>query len=302
MAKQLHNTESGTRGIRRILRQQTAQALEALHRSQQPSDEVVHKVRQQLKKVRAALRLLRKALGSRTYHRENTVFCNAARPFTKVRDAKVLMDTLDTLAEHFGEQADGLDLDRVRRALRDRYQGVRQRVLQEEDNLGPVQVALRSVRARAKRWPIGRRGWSVLGAGLQRVYRSGREAFATSQHDPSEENLHEWRKQVKYLWYQLQMLQPLQPAWIEALADQAHTLADYLGDDHDLAVLHQKLLEEPDICSDRALVDALAVLIDRRRAELQEQAKVLGSCLYEEKPSMFVNRFQGYWRGWRGKS
>ena len=103
MAKQLRNTESGTRGIRRILRQQTAQALEALHRDPQLSDEVVHEVRKQLKKVRAALRLLRKALGSRTYDRENTVFRNAARPFTEVRDAKVLMDTLDTLAEHFGE-------------------------------------------------------------------------------------------------------------------------------------------------------------------------------------------------------
>ena len=83
MAKQLRNTESGTRGIRRILRQQTAQALEALHRDQQLSDEVVHEVRKQLKKVRAALRLLRKALGSRTYDRENAVFRNAARPFTE---------------------------------------------------------------------------------------------------------------------------------------------------------------------------------------------------------------------------
>jgi CHAD domain-containing protein len=301
MAKQLRNTESGTRGIRRILRQQTAQALEALHRDQQLSDEVVHEVRKQLKKVRAALRLLRKALGSRTYDRENTVFRNAARPFTEVRDARVLIDTLDTLAEHCGEQANALDLDQLRRALREHYQGVRQRVLQE-DNLGPVQAALQAARARAKRWPIGRRGWSVLGAGLKRVYRSGRDAFATAQHEPSEENLHEWRKQVKYLWHQLQMLQPLQPTWIKVLADQAHTLADYLGDDHDLAVLHRKLLEEPDTFPDRALVDALAVLIDRRRAALQEQAEVLGRCLYAEHPNMFVDRFQGYWHSWRGKS
>ena len=62
----------------------------------------------------------------------------------------------------------------------------------------------------------------MLGAGLKRVYRNGRDAFAVAQDDPSQEHLHEWRKQVKYLWHQLQVLQPIQLGQLTALADQAH--------------------------------------------------------------------------------
>lgn len=298
MAKPLRNTESGTQGVQRILRQQTGQALDVLRESQLLSDESVHEVRKQLKKVRATLRLLREALGSKTYKQENAFFRDVARPFTAVRDAKVLMSTLEHLAEHFGDQANMPAIDGVRRALREHHQEVRQHML-EEDSLGAVMAALRTARTRAKQWPVGRRGWSVLGAGLQRIYRSGRDAFAMAQENPSEDNLHEWRKQVKYLWHQLQVLQPLQPALIKTLADQAHALADALGDDHDLAVLHQKLLAEPDRFPDRATVNALAGFIGLRRAELQAQAEALGRRLYKEKPTMFVDRLQGYWRHWR---
>jgi len=95
----------------------------------------VHGARKQLKKGRADLRLLRKALGSQTYAYENTALRDVARPLTTVRDARALMDTLDTLVEHSGVQARALDLDRVRLALRDEYCEVRQRVLVEGNTL-----------------------------------------------------------------------------------------------------------------------------------------------------------------------
>jgi CHAD domain-containing protein len=137
---------------------------------------------------------------------------------------------------------------------------------------------------------------------VKRVYRNGRDAFGVAQEDPSQEHFHAWRKQVKYLWHQLQVLQPIQRGQLTALADQAHTLAKALGDDHDLALLSQKFLEEPDRFPDRATMQTLADLIDRRRAHLQEQAMTLGHRLYEEKPRRFVDRLREYWRAWQGKA
>jgi CHAD domain-containing protein len=137
---------------------------------------------------------------------------------------------------------------------------------------------------------------------LKRIYRNGREAFAVAQDDPSQEHFHAWRKQVKYLWHQLQVLQPIQIGQLTALADQAHALADALGDDHDLAILAHKFLAEPDRFSDRATMQTLVDLIARRRMLLQEQAMSLGHCLYEEKPRIFVGRLREYWRAWRGKA
>jgi CHAD domain-containing protein len=302
MAKLLRHTKSGTQEVQRLLCHHIDQALKALRGNQPLSDAAVHGARKQLKKARADLRLLRKALAPQTYTYENTALRDVARPLTAVRDARVLMDTLARLVEHGGAQAQALDLDRVRRTLRDEYCEVRQRVLNEGNTLELLEASLRAARARAKRWPLGRRGWSVLGAGLRRVYRNGREAFAVAQDDPSQAHLHEWRKQVKYLWHQLQVLQPMQLGQVTALADQAHSLANALGDDHDLAVLSDKFREEPDRFPDRATMQTLADLIACRRAHLQEQAMTLGHQLYEAKPRLFVDRLRESWRAWHGKA
>src|SRR5262245_47847649 len=246
MAKPLRHTKSGTKEVQRLLCRHIDRALKALQGNQPLSDAAVHGARKQLKKGRADLRLLWKALGSQTYAYENTALRDVARPLTTVRDARALMDTLDTLVEHSVVQAHALDLDRVRLVLRDDYCAVRQRVLVEGNTFESLEASLQTARARAKRLPVGRRGWSGSGAGLRRVYRNGRDAFGVAQEDPSQERLHEWRKQVKYLWHQLQVLQPIQLGQLTALADQAHALADALGDDHDLAVLADKFLQEAD--------------------------------------------------------
>ena len=301
MAKPLRHTKAGTTEVQRLLCHHIDQALKALRGHQPLSDAAVHGARKQLKKGRADLRLLQKALAPQTYHYENTTLRDVARPLTAVRDARVLMDTFERLVEHDGAQAQALDLDRVRRALRDEYGEVRQRVLHEGKTLALLEASLRAARARAQCWPIGRRGWSVLGAGVKRVYRNGREAFVVAQEAPSQEHLHEWRKQVKYLWHQLQVLQPIQLGHVTALADQAHRLANALGDDHDLAVLSDKFLEEPDRFSDRATMQTLANLIACCRAHLQEQAMTRGHQLFEAKPCLFVDRLRESWRAWHGK-
>jgi CHAD domain-containing protein len=295
MAKQLRPREAGTQGVRRLLRKEVGRALEALGGVGSLPDERVHDARKRLKKARALLRLLREEVGDRAYRRENAALRDAARPLTEVRDAKVLVDALDQLAEYFVGQVDLKEVRQVRRGLRDHQREVRTRVLGAGDALGPVREALAAARRRAKRWPVGRRGWSVLGAGLREVYRRGRDARAAAQDDPSVENLHEWRKQAKYLWHQLQVLQPLWPAAIGEWADQARAL----GDDHDLDILRQKLQRERDRSPGGANPDTLVGLIDRRRAELQEQAWAVGQRLYEEKPKAFTRRLHGYWRAWR---
>jgi CHAD domain-containing protein len=110
MAIGLRRSESGTQGLRRILREQIAKALEALGGTTL-SDEAVHSARKELKKARATLQLLRDALGDVVYKRENAALRDAARPLSEVRDAKVLLDTLVRLVERYGASARALQLD-----------------------------------------------------------------------------------------------------------------------------------------------------------------------------------------------
>ena len=59
--------------------------------------------------------------------------------------------------------------------------------------------------------------------------------------DPSAENVHEWRKRAKDIWYQLRIVRRAWPALLGETAGQAHVLADLLGDHHDLAMLREDL-------------------------------------------------------------
>jgi CHAD domain-containing protein len=298
MARALSPSEPGTHGARRIAWKQVAKALEALD-GKTVSDEDVHTARKDLKKARATLRLLRDALGNPTYNKENRALRDVARPLSEIRDSKVLGDTINKLVEHFGAPARALPLNPLRQALTRNRKKINQKVLHGPRALKSQRDDLRSIRERARRWSVGKRGWSVLGSGLKRVYAGARKALARAEADPSPENLHEWRKQTKYLWHQLQLLEPLWPGVIGALADQVHQLADYLGDDHDLSVLRTKVLEKQDLLANPAARDAMLALIDRYRADLRDKAFVLGHRLYEEKPGVFESRFGKYWRDWR---
>ncbi len=298
MTVELQRSEPGTHGIRRIARAQMTKALEAFE-AKGLTDETVHCARKALKKARATLRLLRGALGNATYVRENLVLRDAARPLSRIRDGKVLLETVDKVVARFGQAASAVATDELRRALRKERTGVRREVLKDASGLRAHRDALRKACERAARWSVGEQGWPIVGKGFVRIYDKGRNALATAEKDRTPANLHRWRKQVKYLWHQLQALQPLWPGPIGELADQAHQLSDYLGDDHDLSVLRAKVVEHTSAFPNVAARGALLALIDRFRTELRDKAIVLGRRLYQEKPATLEARFAQYWRDWQ---
>lgn len=298
MIAELQRSEPGTRGFRRIARTQMAKALDALETGKL-TDQRVHTARKELKKARALLRLLRDALGDAAYGRENRTLRDAARPLSRLRDGKVLLDTLDTLEERFGAPARAVPTEKLRKALLRERVASRREVLKGSPGLKEQRASLRRAYERAGRWPVGNHGWSMVGAGFERIYSKGRKALMAAEVDRTPANLHEWRKQVKYLWHQLQALQPLWPGPIGELADQAHTLADYLGDDHDLSVLRAKVLDHKEALPNPGSRGALLALIDRLRTELRDKAMVLGRRLYQEKPAVFEARFAQYWSDWQ---
>src|SRR5262249_16024602 len=147
-------------------------------------------------------RLVRPAIGERSYRKENKRFRDAARPLTQVRDAKILIETLDDLTEHFQEHIAGRSFGKVRKALQNHLRSVRRRVLDEQQAFNTVAAGVSEGGKRTRRWSSVPNKWPALGDGLKMVFRRAADAFAEAQRDPTVENLHEWRKQAKYLRYQ----------------------------------------------------------------------------------------------------
>ena len=149
---------------------------------------------------------------------------------------------------------------------------------------------LSEARGGVDNWPLEHDSFGALHEGLKRTYRRGRRDFKAAQANPSVEALHEWRKRVKDLWYQHTLLRPLWPPVMQAVGDQAHELADRLGDDHDLAMLADWIRDRTEAGPE--FFDA----VDRRRAELQSDAMALGARLYADKPSAYVRRLRRLWK------
>jgi CHAD domain-containing protein len=303
MAFQLKAGESLPRGMRRIARRQMDKALEQFSGAAGGSrDKAVHEVRKCFKRIRAVLRLVRPEIGEAAYRRENYCLRDAGRPLIEVRDAKVLIAALDNLTKHFAGHVAGRSFADVRKELQASQRAVRKRVLDEQDAFAAVAAAVRQVRERVRDWAGVRDRWPSVGDGLRQVYQQASRAFAAAAADPTVEKLHEWRKQTKYLRYQLEILEPVWPAIMEELADQADRLGTLLGDDHDLAVLRQTLAANPEPFGDRDTLEVLLALIDRRRLELQHEAGLLGQRFFQDRPRNLVRRLRGYWKTWRAEN
>jgi CHAD domain-containing protein len=283
---------------RRILRTQIGDALDRLTRHE-VTDEDIHAARKSIKRARATLRLLRETLPKNTYRLENAALRDSARPLSAVRDAKVLVDALDHLSELDTTASADTPAHPFRGALVRERNNTRRRARSKTDGLGASRSGLQAAHSRAGRWKLNGEDWTVLGKGLQRVYSEGRKLLATAQRDPTAECLHEWRKQVKYLWNQVALLEPLGSGWINELADQCHKLSDYLGDDHDLAVLRERAAAHERTFAKPEQLAALVTAIERKRTGLQQKALVIGARIYHDKPADFAARFARDWRNWK---
>jgi CHAD domain-containing protein len=297
MASELKGKRAATREARKIFRRQLARSLEHLD-GRHLCDESVHSARKQIKKARATLRLLRPRLSHKQYRAANTRLRDAARPLSAARDAAVLRKALQRIQT--GRQNAGIrrEVMEVERMLA-REQSNAQHRLVSRDGVPHSRRLLKQVRARAARFHLGRHGWSTIGAGAGRVYRQGRKALQAVHCAPSDAAFHEWRKQVKYLRHQLELLRPIWPGALGTLTRKLESLGDQLGDDHDLVVLRAKLTAPDSPLQAGAASRALLGKLDREKAALRRKALGAGARIYQESPASFCCGLRQHWREWR---
>jgi CHAD domain-containing protein len=287
-------------GMRRIARGQLDQGIEEL--DGQPNrklDEAVHETRKRLKRLRAALRLERFAVGDETYRRENTTFRDLGKRLSAPRDASVLVDTLDALGERFADELPPDHTSPLRDRLVQSHKRAVARLRRDRATLDGVRTELEEARIRSASWKYDSDCFGALRPGLQRIYRRGRRSMRAAADDPTDEHLHEWRKRAKDLWHALQIVRPADPKRMKARAKQAHRLSDLLGDDHDLAVLRQHVATTAFPAEDEATRTALLSVIDRRRGSLQREAFRLGARVYGRPPKLFARSVE---RGWKRRA
>ncbi|HEX4025445.1 MAG TPA: CHAD domain-containing protein [Steroidobacteraceae bacterium] len=313
--KRIEPGRSGTRAVYCAARHFARKARQGLAAADLP-DAAVHAARKALQRSRAALRLLRPALGERRYRGEDARLRAAAHALNPARDANVLVQALDSLRRADPAVARDAAAARLSHRLHARRRTA-QRQLRDARSLAALRRALRQLGRRTSRWRAGKHGWSVLGPAFEHVYRVGRRRLRAVRDAADDPALHGWRKQVKYLRHALQMLQPMHPRALDSMVRQAHRLSEQLGEVHDLSLLAQQARslggregqgghdgrDQREGRDSREGESAATLLADleRRRARLATRALASGRRLYRSRPRALTRRLGGYWRAWRDR-
>jgi CHAD domain-containing protein len=287
-------------GMKRILTSQVDDGIAQLRgdAGTEPA-EAVHEARKDVKKIRSALRLVRDQIGDEVWRRENDHYREVARTLSSFRDAEILVEALEGLAGRFGPEAEGR-FDALREQLESENRSAHEDGSLERA-MAEAAAGLAAGRGRIAQLPLEGDGWDLIGPGLHRTYRRGRKRLRVVEEEASVTNLHELRKRVKDLWYQLRVIRDADKHMFGDLADHAHDLSDHLGDDHDLALLRETVQRRRAAFTDPSDKRHLLEEIDQRRGELQFAAISLGERIYADKPKRFSKRLEKRWEAWRDR-
>lgn len=266
----------------RLIRSQTNRARRAL---KAPDDTGVHTARKAIKRARAALRLVRGSVPRDRYRELDRALRTIGRRLAPVRDAAVALELVDTL------RAEGALKKKIAAGLQTYLEALR---AEARDALS--EETIEALRAELGALWLGRDevagiGAHALHAGLAQTYIRGRERLAEAIARPRADEFHAWRRQVKHLGYQLRLFAPAWPLVLRPTARAFDTLAEALGDEHDLAEL-ARLAKEAGL-DKKALRSVQQATLKRRKA-LQAEAWPLGARLYAEEGGAFAGRLMVY--------
>jgi CHAD domain-containing protein len=247
--------------------------------------EAVHEYRKSIRRARALASLLRPAIG-KTAHRGLAEGLKAAfRETSSLRDADVLLETLEGLPP---DEAIAAERETVGKLLEEEIAAAKDTAATEEilqrglPHLKSLPAALEVI------LPAD---YSIreLGRGLERSARRVAEDLDTARTSGDETDFHEWRKSVKELRYQVELLAYGGSRAIKAREKTLGELAKELGHVTDLAVLRRELSSRQGNGRMPA-TPALLGTLEARAAESRGTLLERGATLFGEKPAPWARR------------
>jgi CHAD domain-containing protein len=274
------------RGTRRIAIEQIDRALDQIDRPSLLQGEAVHEIRKSVKKLRALLRLVRPGLAE---HRAlDALLRDAARRVAALRDAAVLLHTLDALAP------DGLPT--IRAAFTQAPPRARDAA---DEALAACRADLATARGQIKALALQGAEADVLQAGLILTLHQAQTTLHVALRDTAPEAVHNFRKRVKDHLYHARLLTPLWPVMMGPHAEAAEELAETLGLMNDIAVFRDALTGLDLPAGERADAEVLARV---RHDRLSLVALPLATRLFAGRPQDVAERWYAWWAIWRAEA
>jgi hypothetical protein len=110
-------------------------------------------------------------------------------------------------------------------------------------------------------------------------------------------DFHEWRKEVKALWYQLRLVEGSSHGMrrdVQALR-RAET---WLGDDHNIVVLCAQLSSDASLGRSQIDVKRLQCTADEYQRRLREKSIAKARAIYAIRSGVYLRRIKRAWKAW----
>ncbi|WP_075219931.1 CHAD domain-containing protein [Acuticoccus yangtzensis] len=279
--------------VRRVARSQIRRALEEAAATSDLAT-AVHRVRRRTKKLRGLVRLVRPGLAD--YGDKNATFRDAARRLSTVRDAAVLLEAFDGLADACGPRFDRAAAATVRNVLVDRRREAHADASDLADAMADFRATMAGALDDVREWTVKGKEAATVAEGVEAILRRAADDLAAVRKKPSADRLHDLRKQVKYYHAHIRLLRDLWPGPMSALADEVEALTDRLGEERDLSLLVAALKDAP-LAAD--LVAPVVTLAEERRAALHAEAMMLAARVFADDPKVVARRIEALWKAWR---
>lgn len=293
MAFRLKRGKSVGRGLSRIVHKEFRAAVDDLATKNGEEETTVHSTRTHLKKMRAVLRLFEKELGH-DYARFDAPLKAVGQRLAVLRDADAMLQTMKALSQHYPRlvtQSLFRPVDRALTARKHAGTSTRQSARLLADASRTLRKTSKAVAAEIRRMARPR----AMRAGIERGYRRARKEMARLSDEPEDLRFHAWRKRVKDHWYQMRLF--------EGLNGRAHSrvrlleqLETWLGDDHNLVVLRETILEKPSRFGTEPAIAVILGCIEKYQATLRRRALKHGRRLFADSPSDFRKQLERWFR------
>ena len=302
----LERGEPLVNGLQRLGLDQLERAASGFYDGEEVFGLAVHEARKAMKRIRALLRLVRFEIGEKAYRFENSAMRDIGRLLSEVRSAAVMAYGVEAIREMYGPFLAPDTFGELAERLAIRHDRTEQRVMEDPGIISGVVAKLERAHGRYSSWPTDpqarevygfgiRDSFEAIGPGLQQTYGRGRRGMVAAYQRPSPVSFHLWRKSVKYLKYQLELLTPLWPEVLLGMALTLERIGGLLGEDHDLAELLRLVARSPDLCPNPVERSLLKALASQRRFDLQTASRILGRRIYTETPASLNDRFEAFW-------
>lgn len=291
--------ETVSDAVQRIAVEQIDRALAAIEDTAAPRLEAAYALRKRCKKIRAILRLARGPLdGEGLYKPANAALRDIAATFSGLRDADVVLDSYDRIMADAASETP--DFNRrpfgpIRAQLTRRRNAL---VSGDERDLtvllDEAHWQLLTFRLGIADWAFDIDGFAAIEPGFRKTYGRVLSSAEAAQEEGSVEAFHEWRKRVKYHRNHLRLLKKMAPRALNPRILSTWKLGDILGLDHDLAVIHDIVRDEPRFDRVQSRRRFLSI-VARRRSGLQDAAFAFAEEIGFADEDTTVSRMAGLW-------